>query len=193
MKNALLAVALLAATSAPAQLAIVRSAKAAPVSSSSINFSFPTAPAAGNLIVVGFGMDGTRSVVVPTGWTLISGRSANGGSLYDLVHSVVSGDPASFTFTLSDASNVTSAGGYEIQGAFNSYPVDVLGTSQQGTNVNTTTTASVTPTVISTLPIVFGIQNADMRPPALRTASSVDQSAGSDKEAMAAPRHSRMR
>lgn len=141
----------------PSEPYVLQSADfAASVVTNVASITLPNTPTVGNdlLLAVAYFVSVTRST--PSGWTLIDAYEINGVGIALYRRTVVVGDGAVWNLTVTTSTDFLSAAILEIVGGD-------LASAQFGHNLTngsgTHTTASLTPTTIPTLPIVFASQD----------------------------------
>lgn len=140
-------------------------ASASTSASGSVTVTLPAGIAVGDFSIISIGQQGVGGTVsTPSGWTLVSGSTANtNNTIASFFRVYVAGDPTSITVTATDAS--VSGWLMALRGAAAISAVN-LSTLSFG---NTPPSISVTPTMSNSwllYAITTGTQNALMTPPA---------------------------
>lgn len=147
---------------APPAPYITQSTDVAAGPTASIAFTLPVAPTPGDLLVAFTAYNyggGERSITPPSGsWVQVDDTGAGEGSgdaLATFYYVAQSGDPATWTFTIATTGGNDWGSGvlYEVIGQSTSAPVNKHSPAAYGGGTSAFTTASVTPSVLGTLPL----------------------------------------
>ena len=138
-------------------VSIVQDTGQSPASSATVAFTLGSTPTVGNVLVAFCSWNaGGRTISTPSGWVLTETVINAGSQAISTFWRVVQGgDGTSWSFTVntSGGNDYTSGALYEITGASTVAPVNQYGFATYGTATGTFASGTVTPTVLSCLPL----------------------------------------